>query len=372
MSLDYSTSRNEPVRVLCVFGSLNRGGAETMCMNLYRHIDKSLIQFDFVTHSGPGGAYEEEIISLGGRVFYCPAYKVINDLSYRMWWYKHFCQHPEHKIIHGHYFSISAVYFSIAHRFGCITIGHSHCTSPNNERGIKAKLFQYYCDQVEHHSDYCLACSKDAGKWLFPSKSFRVLNNAIDVQKFRYEKTIAKEVRKELKLGDSFIIGTVGRFNLQKNPLGIVDIFYHIQLHRPDSRLIWVGDGPMRNETEEKAKSLGLEKKVLYLGVRSDVPRLLQAMDAFILPSYYEGLPVSLIEAQAAGIQCFCSNMITTEVAITNCCHFLSLDNKSEWAQRICNIKAFEEHPDMTVQIIQSGYEIKNTVQWLQDFYLSL
>ena len=372
MFLDNTKSIYKPIRVLCVFGSLDRGGAETMCMNLYRHIDRSKVQFDFVTHSGPGGAYEEEIRSLGGKVFYCPAYKGINDLSYRAWWYKHLSHHHEHKIIHGHYFSISAVYFSVAHIFNCITIGHSHCTSPNNGRGIKAKLFQYYCARVERYSDKCLACSRAAGEWLFPTKSFYVLNNAIDAKKFRYDKTIAEEVRKEFKLGDSFVVGTVGRFNLQKNPLGIVEIFNRVQHNRPDSKMLWVGDGPLRNDAEEKIKSLDLENKVQFLGVRSDVARLLQAMDAFILPSFYEGLPVVLIEAQAAGTQCFCSDTIAAEVAVTERCQFLPLDNKSLWTQKICNIKALEEHPDMTSQIIKSGYEIHDTAQWLQDFYLSL
>ena len=368
-------NQEEPVRILCVFSTLDRGGSESMCMNLYRSIDRKLVQFDFVKHTPKEGAFEKEILDLGGRIYTAPRYKIYNHVQYIRWWKNHLKRHPEHTIIHGHYFTISAVYFKTAKKAGRITVGHCHCTPRPSElweNKIRKVVENYYMSKIEKYSDYCLACSKDAGKWLFLSKSFRVLNNAIDAQKFRFNKTTAKEIRKKLKLGDSFIIGSVGRFNLQKNPLGIVDIFYQIQLRRPNSKFIWVGDGPMRKDAEEKTRSLGLTDKVLFLGVRSDVPKLLQAMDVFVFPSFYEGLGVALVEAQAAGVECFCSDAVPEEAGVTDLCHFLPLDNLNKWEEEICKIPANREHPDMMEAIINADYDIHTTSNWLQNFYLSI
>ena len=346
-----------------------------MIMNLFRQIDRKKVVFDFVKHTPNEGAFEKEIKELGGIIYTAPRYKIYNHIQYTRWWENHFKKHPEHNIIHGHYFTISAVYFKIAKRAGRITVGHCHCTPRPSElweNKMRKTIENLYMAKVEKYSDYCLACSKDAGKWLFPRRGFQVLNNAIDAKNFRYNKEIAEDVRQEFKLGNCFVVGSVGRFNLQKNPLGIVDIFYLIQLRRPDSKLIWVGDGPMRKAAEDKIKSLGVESKVLFLGVRSDVARLLQAMDVFVFPSFFEGLGVALIEAQAAGVECFCSDVVPNEAGVTDLCRFLPLDDMNNWVEEICRIPANREHPDMMQLIIDANYDIQTTSCWLQDYYLSI
>lgn len=365
--------KDTSVRILCVFSRLDRGGAETMCMELYRHIDRTKVQFDFVKHTSNIGAYEEEIKALGGRVYEAPQYKVYNQISYCNWWKKHLQEHPEHKIIHGHYFTIASVYFRVCKKYNRITIGHSHSTKRMSSGGFKKKLRwmlqTLLLKKLEKRSDYCFACSTPAGKWLFPHKQFTILKNAVDTQKFVYSPSVRLEVQKELKLSDKCLaVGVVGSIYEAKNPLGIVKIFKAVHDKNPNTRLLWVGDGSMREMAESKIKEYGIQDAVILTGVRPDVHRLMQAMDVFIMPSLYEGLPVTGIEAQATGLPCLFSTNVTTEVQITDLCKFLSLDSDELWVREILNAKT--ERKNMSADIKKGGYDIANTAHWLQEFYL--
>lgn len=362
----------KPVRVLCVFGALDFGGAESMCMQLYRHIDRSKVQFDFVTHSGPGGAYEEEIRALGGKIYYCPRYKIINHLTYQTWWRHHLAAHPEHKIIHGHYFSISAVYFRVAHEFNCITIGHSHCVEPSGKR-LNKRIFNYYCSKVSDQSDYCFACSKDAGNYLFPDKTFHILNNAIDVSHFVYNAAVRTQMRNVLGIGHKFVIGHIGRFTCEKNHRFIIDVFKKILEINKESVLVLIGDGPLKETIMDVAKENGIEKSILFLGVRDDVPQLLQALDVFFFPSLFEGLGIVAVEAQAAGLPVVCSDVIPDEVTITTLVERLSLKESVEvWRDSLLKYSQPYEHLNTKQQIIDAGYDIQSTVKYMETFYLSL
>lgn len=365
----------EPIRVLCVFSTLDRGGAESMVMSLFRHMDREKIMFDFVKHTGQKGAFEDEIKELGGRVYAAPRYKIYNHLQYTLWWRSFLRQHREYKIIHGHFFTISCVYFKVAHDEGRITIGHSHCTaSPKNQvtRPVVNYLGNLMIGRIEQNSDYCMACSIDAGEWVFKNKPFKVLNNAIDCILFKSDYKIGQDVRKEFNLGGSLIIGNVSRFNLQKNPYGTLDIFKLVHERISDSKLLWVGDGPLRAEVQSKAEQYGIEKDVIFTGVRDDVDRLLQAVDAFVFPSFYEGLGIAAVESQAAGVDTYCSDTVPSEVKITDLCHFLSLNDLNKWADCICSLEPDHIHPIMVNQVKAAGYDIRETANWLQDFYLSL
>lgn len=364
-----------PIRVLCVMSTLGRGGAETMVMNLFRNIDRDSVVFDFVKHSHGKDAYEDEITALGGKIYEAPRYKVYNHLSYKKWWKRFFSEHPEYKIIHGHYFNFSSVYFKIAKKFNRITVGHSHCTpipKQAEEKALTTFILNHYVSKIEKNADYGLACSKEAGNWLFPHKDFSVLYNAIDVDRFRYNKETAAQVRREFGLENSFVVGTVGRFNLQKNPEGILEIFRRIHSVRPESKMLWVGIGSIKAEIESKAKEYGIYDSILFLGERSDVNRLLQCMDVFLLPSFYEGLPVVLIEAQAAGVCCCCSDAVTAEADVTSLCHFLPLEDYDKWVDVITALKPGYEHQDTYEQIKSAGYEITSTAELLKDFYLKI
>jgi len=340
-----------------------------MCMNLYRHVDRELVQFDFVKHTSEKGDFEDEIISLGGRIFEAPRYKVSNHLQYVLWWKRFYLKHPEYRIIHGHYYTISAIYLRIAKHNSRITIGHSHNTAVVGglfSKTIKTLLIR----QIGRLSDYCFACSREAGEWMFKKKSFKVLKNAIKNSDFTYSPSIRAMKRKELNLGDSLTVCTVGRMFNQKNPFGIIEIISEVLKLNPTAKLLWVGDGVLRPEIEAKLKEKGIESSVILTGVRSDVNELLQAADVFVLPSFYEGLPVSVIEAQAAGLRCFLSDRITTEVDITGRCSFLPLESPDLWAEAICSSDLTKD--DTREQIIEAGYDIQTTAAWLQNFYLSI
>ena len=363
-----TTDNSLPIRVLCVFACLDRGGAETMCMELYRHIDRSCVQFDFIKHTFETGAYEEEIKALGGRIYEAPQYKIYNQISYCNWWKKHLKAHPEHQIIHGHYFTVSPVYFKVCQQLGRITVGHSHSTkSPRHT--VKNTVGNIILKRLESRCDYCLACSDSAGKWLFPHKPYTVLNNAVDTEKFIYSSSIRQEVQEELGFSDELlVVGVVGSIYEPKNPFGVVEIFKAVYNKASNARLLWVGDGPMRKAIENKIKEYGIQDAVILTGVRPDVNRLLQAMDVFILPSLYEGLPVVGIEAQASGLPCVFSSNITTELQKTGLCKFISLDDYELWAQEILNAKS--RRKDMSAEIKMAGYNISDTSRWLEDFYL--
>ena len=361
-----------PIRVLCVFAKLDRAGAESMCMNLYRHIDRSKVQFDFVKHTPQKCAFEDEILSLGGRIYEAPQYLVYNHFDYCRWWKRHLAEHPEHQIIHGHFFTIASVYFKICKKMNRITVGHSHSTPTVSAKKLIAKLrlkvISAYIKRIERWSDYCFACSKESGEWLFPNKEFIVLNNAIDIEKYKFSQETRQKVRRELNLADSdFVVGTVGRLTGAKNPDGMIDIFKSVHSKNPSAKFLWVGDGELRESIEQRIKQENLTSSVIMTGVRSDIERILQAMDVFLLPSTFEGLGIAAIEAQAAGMPCFCSDTIPKEVGVTELCSFLPLNQPDLWADKI--LSADTQRKDFAQEIRDAGYDINTTSKWLEDFY---
>lgn len=364
---------NEPIRVLCVFGRLDRGGAETMCMNLYRHLDKEKVQFDFVKHTEDHCAFEDEIEALGGRIYAVPRLSIKSYFAYKRWWKQHLKAHPEHQIIHGHMFTIAPVYFRICHQYGRVTIGHSHSSEPTGKKtSLKAQIKRFLRRSMEKESDYCLACSEAAGMWLFPDKSFSVLKNAIDTQQYSFDPETRAALRREFGIEeDAPVVAAVGSLVEVKNPFGTLAVFRALHHEHPEARLLWCGNGDMRAAVEQKTRELGLADAVILAGVRPDIPRVLQAADVYLMPSFYEGLPVSAIEAQAAGLPCVLSDGISREVAITDLCRFVPLDDPDAW------VRAIEEgirqgRSDTTQAIIDAGYDVRTTAAWLQDFYLRI
>lgn len=362
------------IRVLCVFGDLNRGGAESMCMNLYRKIDKTKVQFDFVKHTSEKGVFEDEICELGGKIYVAPPFKIFNYLQYYSWWKNHLRKHPEHQIIHGHYFTISSVFFSIAKKINRTTVGHSHSTSIGQKKflNIKYIIKTIIKNRIEKTSDYCLACSSEAGKFLYPNKNFHILKNAINTDFFVFNQNMRCKMRNELGYNDNYtVFCVVASFSHAKNPLGVVDIFKQIHLDNPNTKLLWVGDGPLRNSFEEKVKECGLSDEIKLLGVRNDTFNILQAADVFMLASFFEGLPVSVVEAQASGLPCLLSDGISKESAITDLCLFLPIDKPELWSQAILNID-FDNRRNTKDDIVAAGYDVETTAKWLEEFYTNI
>lgn len=367
---------SEPVRVLHVFFSMDRGGAETMIMNLYRNIDRSKIQFDFVVHTDKKCDYDDEIISLGGKLFRIPRYSGKNHFNYKKAWINFFNTNLNYKIIHGHLNSTASIYLKIAKKNGLSTIAHSHSSSSGI--GVSAVIKNIMQYPIRHTADYLFACSNLAGEWLYGrkacnNKNFFLLKNAIDINQFAFNKEIRDRKRNELKVQDKFVIGHIGRFHHVKNHRFLIDIYKSIFEKNKNSVLIMVGDGEERSLIEQKVKSLGIDKNVIFTGLRTDVHELLQAFDVFVFPSLYEGLPVTLIEAQASGLPCFVSANITEDVKLTDKIEFISLDKEAEyWAKKIIEAKDVKTRISNLSTFIQSGYDIKTTSKWYEDFILQI
>ncbi len=364
----------EPKRILQVLGRLNRGGAENMVMNLYRAVDREKVQFDFIIHTDKHCDFTDEVLSLGGRIYSAPRYNVKNHFAYKKWWNKFFSEHPEYKVIHGHMYSIASIYLKIAKKYGLMTISHSHSSSAKS--GIAGKVRLLTQRPLRNIPDWLFACSGLAGEWLYGKdvkkrENYVLLQNAIDTDKYVYNSETEKEVRTEFNLGEKFVVGHVGRIFAPKNHRYLLQVFGEIKKQKPDAHLMIVGTGPMEDKVKGWVKEFGIEDSVTMTGVRSDVNCVMQSFNCFVFPSLYEGLPVTVVEAQTASLPCFVSDTVTDEVCLTELVTMLSIEKApKEWADIILEKTASFNRTDTKQLIIDAGYDIATTAEWLQEFYL--
>lgn len=357
------------IRVLHIVTYMGRGGLETMLMNYYRHIDRAKVQFDFLVHRDFEADYDKEILELGGRIYHVPRL-IPWSSTYRRTLEEFFQKHPEYKMIHVHQDCLSAVALQCAKRSGIpVRIVHSHNSS--QDKNIKYLIKRYYMKRIPEYATDFLACGKQAGDWMFGGHSYEVLHNAIDVDEYMYSRTKAKAMKQELGLEDSVVIGHVGRFNQQKNHSFLIDIFVEYSKKNPNVKLLLVGDGDGKAEIQKKVDELDLQNKVIFTGVRSDVNDLMQAMDVFVFPSLYEGLPVTMVEAQAAGLPCVISEKISSECIITSgLVTKEKLSSSAEvWADMILS-KVGMIRTDHKKEIAKAGYDIQTSAKRLEDYYL--
>ena len=362
----------EPIRVLQVVTIMNRGGLETMLMNYYRRMYRSQIQFDFMVHRQEKGHYDDEIVNMGGRIIRMPQ---IRPGNYQLYFKKlegFFTTHKEYKVVHSHINENSSFVLRAAKEHGIpCRIAHSHLSDLGLDIKLPFRLYARY--SMKDYPNKYFACSRNAGKWLFSkrvldSNELVVLNNAVNVEEFKYDVVKRKTVRKELGLQNELVIGHIGRFNKQKNHEFLIDIFRAVSEVNPDAILLLAGDGDLRRKIEDKVKRLGLTSKVKFLGVRNDINSIMQVMDLFLFPSLFEGLPVVLVEAQAAGLKCIVADTITRESDITGRVEFLSLSETPEkWANQV--LSSSYEHADTEKLISLNGYNTATMSKWLADFY---
>ena len=360
----------KPVRILHVVTYMGRGGLETMIMNYYRRIDREKVQFDFLTHRDFEADYDAEVLSLGGHIYHLP---VLNPFSntYKRALHDFFQSHPEYKVIHVHQDCLSSVILKVARENGVeVRIAHSH--SSNQDKNIKYPIKLYYKRKISKYATHLISCGKDAGNWMFGGAEFEVLNNAIDVKAYVYNSKKRQDMREKLGIRENtLLVGHVGRFFETKNHAFLIDIIAKLS-KRMDAKLLLVGDGVLREVIEDKVKQAGLEDKVIFTGVRKDVVDLMQAMDVFVFPSLYEGLPVTMIEAQAAGLPCIISDGVSRECIKTDMVRQVSLkESIDKWIEEILDAVKMERK-NTYEDIKGSGYDIEENARVLQSFYLRL
>lgn len=366
----------EPVRVLQEDVIMGAGGIEAFLMNVYRHIDREQLQFDFMVHREEEGCYEEEILNLGGTIYRTPKFNPFNMKAYRNGIKDVIKSHPEYKVIHCHT-ELNLWPLRYAHQLGVpVRIAHRH--NAKTKMNLKHFFFIYERMFIKRHCTEMFMCSTPAGEWAYGKKAVesgqvKLIKNGIETERFRFDENVRAEVRRELGIGGKIAVGHVGRFDVPKNHTFLIDIFEQIHRKNPNTVLIMAGEqqGPIMDNMKQKVASLGLSDCVRFLGMRRDVNRIYQGLDLFIFPSLWEGLPLTGIEAQTSGLPVLMSDAIASETVVTPNVDMLPLSLGAEqWADKaLKKLEGFNRR-DCSKIVTDAGFDIRSTAEFLQDFYI--
>lgn len=353
-------------------GCLRRGGAEQFVLNLYRNIDLGKVQFDFITRGENLKEIEDEIREKGGNVYNMPPYPKRLFANYKA--LKRFFEDnaKRYQVIHIHANSLLYVKpLQLAKKYGIPRrIVHSH----NTKTALFVYLPLHYWNRkrLRWLSNYNLACSEKAGKWMFGAQKYEVVKNAIDVLKFSFNRHVRQQYRGNYKLGDELVVGNVGRLVKVKNQEFLIDIFYEICKIKK-AFLVIIGEGELEKRLLEKLGKYNLRDRAIILHRISDVYNYLQMMDVFVMPSLYEGLPVSLIEAQTSGLGVVMADSISEEaVLVKENVSIMPLNASAfEWAKRVIEIdkKTRDGRRTQKEKIAQKGYDIKAEIRRIEKIY---
>ncbi|MGN0804429.1 MAG: glycosyltransferase family 1 protein [Candidatus Coproplasma sp.] len=366
------------IRVAQILGEAHNGGVESCITNYYNCIDRSKVQFDFYIEATCEIVDKERIEAMGGKVIFIPHYthvfKYVKTLTKLL-------KEGNYDIVHCNMNALSVFALSSAKKAGVkIRIAHSHSTSSKKEwkKNIVKNLLRPFSKTYPTHY---FACSEHAGRWLFGNKAFEqgkvtIINNAIDLDRFKFDAQKRSEMRKALNLKDEVVLGHIGRFMTQKNHSFLIDVFYEYNKLNPDSKLLLLGEGPLLDETVAKVESLNLNDKVIFAGVDKSPENYYQAMDIFLLPSIYEGLGLVLIEAQASGLPAFVSTEVPLSAKVLDSTEYLNLDlGAKEWAEKIAQtvkVQSDEQRLSAYQSFVGSNYDIKSEAQRLLSIYEEL
>lgn len=362
------------INVLHVVVALDGGGVEQLLYNYYKHINRKKIHFDFIVHDPKVGILEPKFTEMGSKIFRVTQVK--NSIRNNIIDLNRIFKSSKYDIVHIHqgYKGVFSLYF--AYKYGYkIRIVHSHLAY---EKGnLKQKAIRVILSLfVKKFSTHWFACSTDAGHFLWGDKAVSnekvyILNNAIDIGKFTFDKNTRDSIRNEFNLDGKFVIGNVGRFTYQKNHEFLIKVFKEIYEKDKDAVLLLIGNGELENEVRQQVKELGLNEATKFLGVRTDVQKLLQAMDIFVLPSRFEGLGIVYIEAQASGMVCFGSDVVVPkEAKVTELMHFVSLEQSPKyWANQILEYKVGYKRLNTAERIKYAGFDIRMEARKLELFY---
>jgi len=378
-----NTTGEHPIRILHFFGIMNRGGAESFLMDIYRHLDRNAVQFDFAVHDGQVGHFDAEITELGGRIFVLPSPGKVGVNRYKKEVSRLLAEQGPFHGVHSQVYYFSGLILKVARECGVkVRIANSNSIQDGKSSTLYRRMYRWYMTRlIVKHSTHLLGVSREACKSLFGANCFETMNkvdvipNAIDLTKFNSLPDDKAILRRKLGLPvPNLLIGHVGRFNPPKNHAFLIEAFAHVHRLEPEARLVLVGDGPLRQEIEALIAANGLQDFVYLLGIRQDVPEILGAMDVFVFPSLYEGLGLSLVEAQAAGVPSVISDTIPADVDLElGLITMLSLKQSPRaWAEEILEQNRKERRNWETVErhIVERNYEIGGSSRKLQALYM--
>ncbi|MCQ6534398.1 glycosyltransferase family 1 protein [Bacillus mycoides] len=364
------------VKVLQVIDSMDRGGAQVFVMNTLRSINRGVFQFDFLVTTSKKCAYDDEIKNMGGKIYQVPSRrkgirKNWNEL-------KAFFKENKYDVVHFHTSCPSYIEPLIAAKRAGVKkiILHSHSTS--GPKGLYHEIMRrIYRPQIKKFATHYYACSKEAAEWMYGRfirpDSITIIPNGIDTGKFTFSNRNYDMKRKELGISkDKLVIGHVGRFAKVKNHDFLINLFKVINEKKQGSKLLLIGDGLLLDTIRNKVQELGISNDVLFLKEREDVSELMQAMDILVMPSLYEGLPLSLVEAQASGLPCIVSDTVSKEAALTDLIEFISLGNNiMHWSDRVLLKSSVKDRKQYNEIVKNSGYDISQTSKMLEGVYIN-
>lgn len=362
----------KPIRVLQILGIVANGGVEAVIMNYYRNMNKNKIQFDFVVHNDADENYIKEILSMGAKVYKVTPYN--QNVFKFMYEIYHIIKSNQYQIVHSNMNALSGFALLPAYLAGVkVRILHNHTTDSKEEK-LRSLIKRVLRPFAKLFANQYWACSKLAAEWMYGKNAVingkvTIINNAIDLEKFKFNKEKRERLRKKLGLENCFAIGHVGRFMKQKNHEFLIDIFNEVLKQKENARLLLIGDGKLKPKIEEKVKNLGIERAVTFLGNRNDVQDLYNAMDVFVFPSFYEGLGMVVIEAQVNGLSVLTSDAVPKEAKVTNSIKFLNLQQpKIKWCDAILHAER-NKVVDKENSLLKN-FDIKNESRKLEELYL--
>lgn len=358
-----------PIRILQVVTNMSYGGLENFIMNNYRNIDRTRVQFDFLTHFDGHQDYEKEIEQLGGKIYRIKKFNPLNK-AYINELNGFFASHKEYKIIHCHMNCLSGTILKAAKDNGVpVRIAHAHTVIPkkmNKEYILKSMLKQ----SIPLYATDLFACGENAGKFVFGNSNYKIISNSINTEQYIYSSESSEKQKSLLGLDGCFVVGHVGMFREEKNHGYLLKLIKYMTEQDADVRLLSVGNGPLFEDTKKAAEAMGIADKIVFAGGRSDVADLMQAMDVFVLPSLFEGFPLTLVEAQAAGLPCITSDNVPEECRLTD--KFIRLSLDAEYEKWNSSIRSFDnaKRTNNKKLIEKAGFDIKVNAKMLENFYI--
>lgn len=387
------------IRILHVLGGLGVGGAECRIIDLYRNMDRDKIQFDFLVHYSPDKTgkksptsdelmavrepdyFDNSVKKLGGRIFCVPKFVGTNMREYKAALKRLFKEHQgEWKVVQGHMTSTAAIYLPIAKKSG-VPVCIAHARSAGVDEGVKGLATKFFRAPLHREgiTDYNFACSREAGisvfgKDMVDAGNVRIIPNAIDLKHFAYNEETRLKIRQELGVSNAIVIGHVGSFRYAKNHEFLLNVFAQVcrlldnddlneysMLHGLRIRLLMLGKGPLMDDMKKLADKLHIYDRCIFAGNKSNASEYYQAMDYFCFPSRYEGLPGSVVEAQASGLQCLVSDAVTPEVNVTELVSMRSINSEPrDWARKILDDLLF--HEDYHSDVLQEEIKLNKTL----------